>query len=75
MSRGERLCEDWFWHFEFSRKWFGSKGAMDKVSADWHDCTTVRMCIQVKSTALGYQDAKHGAMRHIHTGMFETNAN
>lgn len=37
--------------------------------------TTVRMCIQVKSTALGYQDAKHRAIRQTHTGMFKTDAN
>lgn len=37
--------------------------------------TTVRMSIQVKSTALGYQDAKHRVMRQIHTGMFKTDAN
>lgn len=36
---------------------------------------TVRMCIQVESTALGYQDAKHGAMRQIQIGMFKTDAN
>lgn len=37
--------------------------------------TTVRMCIRVESTALGYQDAKHRAMRQTQTGMFKTDAN
>lgn len=37
--------------------------------------TSVRMGIQVKSEALGYQDAKHCAMIRIHIGMCKTNAN
>lgn len=75
MSRGEAAVETGFGTSQDLGNGLAAMVLWREPAPTSTTVTTVRMCIQVKSTALGYQDAKHRAMRQIHIGMFKTDAN